>query len=296
MSAPASAPGYVLFTDATADLAPASPGVGQGATVLPMEIVIDENRFSYGPSGDLSVRSFYAMQRAGRFARTSQINPASYRAFLEPALRSGLDVLYLGFSSGMSSTLASASLCAEELRAEYPGRRLICKDTLAASVGEGLLVRRAEDMWRQGMDVEALSAWIDDHRLQACHWFTVDGLEHLRHGGRISGATAVVGGLLDVKPLLHVDPSGQLKLVQVDRGRRRAIRALVSRMAEGWQPSLGREVVVGHADDPKAAHMLCEAVADRFPEAQIHTAEIGPVIGAHTGPGMLALSYWGDNR
>lgn len=146
------------------------------------------------------------------------------------------------------------------------------------------------------MILEDLAAWVEAHRLQACHWFTVDCFDHLRHGGRISAAAATVGNVLNIKPLLHVDGEGVLGVVKKPRGRNKAIRELIARMQESWQSEISPMVIVGHGDDESAALKLKGAIASQFPQAQVHIADIGPVIGAHTGPGMLALTYWGSNR
>ena len=289
---------YQIFTDATADLSEdllsGCPPVG----VVPMDVEVGEASYTYtyGPGGNLTTPDFYTMQRAGQFAVTSQINPETYRAAFEPALREGRDVVYLSFSSGMSGTIQGARLCAEELREAYPERTVLCLDTLCASAGEGFLVREAALRQKEGLDAQALAAWVETRRLQVCHWFTVDTFTHLRHGGRVSAASAAVGSMLQIKPLLHVDESGALKVAGKPRGRAGAIQAKLKRMEEGWRPDLGKLVVVAHGDCPEDADRLRQKIAERFPEAEIWTTEIGPVIGAHTGPGMLAVLYWGDNR
>ena len=163
-------------------------------------------------------------------------------------------------------------------------------------VGESLFVHEALKKQYEGMDIDQLAAWIDANKLNVCHWFTVDTFEHLRHGGRVSAASAAVGSMLNIKPMLHVDDAGKLAVAKKPRGRKHAIREQVARMQEGWLPEISPLVVIGHGDDMDAARMLKEAVEAECPNADIHIAEIGPIIGAHTGPGMLALTYWGSNR
>ena len=140
------------------------------------------------------------------------------------------------------------------------------------------------------------AAWVEENRLKICHWFTVDSFDHLKHGGRISAAAAAVGTMLQIKPLLHVDDEGKLRVAEKPRGRKQAIRTQIAHMKEGWTPEMGRLVVIGHGDCPEDAEQLRQAVLREFPDADIRTAYIGPIIGAHTGPGMLALIYWGANR
>ena len=289
-------PDYKIFTDATADFCPSMLEGLPRIEVIPMEVTVGDDSFLYGPGSTLSVKQFYAMQRGGKFATTSQINPVTYRKAFEPALKAGYDILYLGFSSGMSGCFNNARLCMEELKEEYPERKLYCMDGLCASAGESFFVREALRKQYEGMNIDDLATWIDAQKLNVCHWFTVDTFDHLKHGGRVSAVSAVVGGMLNIKPMLHVDESGKLVVAKKPRGRRQAIRELVARMQEGWLPEVSPLVVIGHGDDIEAAVMLKESVEAKFPNADIHIAEIGPIIGAHTGPGMLAVIYWGSNR
>ena len=288
--------GYKLFSDVTADV---SEELMQGmpeVEFVPMQVELGGENYTYGPGGNLTVEHFYAEQRAGKFASTSQINPMVYRECFEKTLKAGEDILYLCFSSGLSSTLQSANLCAQELREEYPERKLIVVDTLCAAVGEAMLVREAARKQQEGLTIEELAAWVEENRLKICHWFTVDSFDHLKHGGRVSAAAAVVGTMLQIKPLLHVDEEGKLRVAEKPRGRKQAIRTQVAHMKEGWTPEMGKLVVIGHGDCPEDAEQLRQAVLKEFPDADIRVAYIGPVIGAHTGPGMLALIYWGTNR
>ena len=287
---------YRIFTDATADMDNAlMPGYSE-IEVIPMELELGGQRWSYGPGGSITIPRFYSLLRGGQFASTSQVTPQSCKEAFEPALRMGQDILYLGFSSGMSGCVQSVNISMEELRVRYPSRQLICLDTLCASVGEGFLIREAASRQAAGISMQELVEWIEERRLFVCHWFTVDTFEHLRHGGRVSAVSASVGTMLNVKPMLHVDKTGVLKVAAKPRGRKRAIEALVKQMADGWRPDLGKLVVIGHGDCWEEANTLRGLVGSIFPEAEIIISEIGPIIGAHTGPGMLALIYWGNNR
>lgn len=288
--------GYKLFSDVTADVSEELMRGMPEVELVPMQVELGGENYIYGPGGDLTVEHFYAEQRAGKFASTSQINPMVYRECFEKTLKAGKDILYLCFSSGLSSTLQSANLCAQELREEYPERKLIVVDTLCAAVGEAMLVREAARKQREGLTIEELAAWVEENRLKICHWFTVDSFDHLKHGGRVSAAAAAVGTMLQIKPLLHVDEEGKLRVAEKPRGRKQAIRTQVAHMKEGWTPEMGKLVVIGHGDCPDDVEQLRQAVLKEFPDADIRVAYIGPVIGAHTGPGMLALIYWGTNR
>ena len=287
---------YKIYTDATADCSPEMlEGLPEVAVIL-MDITLGDRPCTYGSGGDITAQAFYAAQRAGQFAATSQISPDTYFRCFEDALAGGNDILYLCFSSGMSGTFQTACLCAAELRAAYPDRRILCVDTLCASVGEGFLVRETARKQAEGLSLEELADWVGARRLQVCHWFTVDTFAHLKHGGRVSGAPAAAGTLLGIKPLLHVSREGGLEVAEKPRGGRHAMASQLSRMRKGWTPEAGRLVVVGHGDCPDRAEELAARVRAEFPEAEIHTALIGPVIGAHTGPGMLALIFWGTER
>ena len=287
---------YRIFTDATADLTQEMMEGLPEVTVIPMDITLGDRPYTYGPGGNITVEEFYAAQRAGQFASTSQIRPAAYVQAFGDCLRRGMDVLYLCFTSGMSGTFQTACLCAKEVHEQYPNRRIACVDTLCASVGEGFLVREAAKCQAGGMDFDEIVRWVEENRLKVCHWFTVDTFDHLKHGGRVSGAAAAVGTLLQIKPMLHVSKSGGLEVVEKPRGAKRAIEVQLSRMAKGWMPEVNPRIIVGHGDCLDRAEELAAKVQAKFPEAQIQIAPIGPIIGAHTGPEMLAIIFWGSER
>ena len=288
--------GYQIFTDATADLTPELLAGLPSVEIIPMNVEIGGAEYAYGSPDGIAPQEFYRLQREGNFAATSQINQTTYFRYFEPWLRQGTDILYLCFSSGLSGTYQSALLAAEELQQEYPERKIICIDTLAAAPGEGFLVREAAKQQMEGLSVDALASWVTERRLNVCHWFTVDTFTHLKHGGRVSATAAAMGTALQIKPLLHVDEQGKLNAVEKPRGRKRAVAALIARMEQGWMPDLGKSVLIGHADDPEAAEMLKQRVQERFPDADVQITFVGPIIGAHTGPGALTLFYWGNNR
>lgn len=289
-------PDYRIFTDAASDLGISMMEGLPSVTVVSMGVQIGDEAHSFGPDGDLSISRFYALQRTGRFANTSQANPESFKTAFKKALDNGYDVLYLGLSSGISGTVNSARLAAEELKEAYPQRKIVCMDTLCASVGQGFLIREAARRQAGGMSLFELTDWVEKNKLRVCHWFTVDTFEHLKHGGRVGAVSAAVGGVLNIKPLLHVTEEGTLAVAKKPRGPKQAMRAQIERMESGWNPNLGNLVVIGHADNPLGAISLRDQVSDQFPNAEIHVADIGAVIGAHVGPGMLALIYWGTTR
>ena len=219
-----------------------------------------------------------------------------YEEAFRKTLEEGKDILYLCFSSGLSSTYQSAQIAIKDLEEEFPERKIICIDTLCGSVGEGFLVREAARLQSEGYSMEDLADWVMAHRLDICHWFTVDMFDHLRHGGRVSAAAAAIGTVLQIKPMLHVSNDGKLEVVEKPRGQKKAMALQLDYMKKGWNPAISPLVLIGHGDCPEKAELLKAMVQKEFPTAEIYTTPIGPIIGSHTGPGMLALIYWGTNR
>lgn len=289
-------PNYRIFTDAASDLGLSMMEGLPHVEVVSMGVHFGDEAHTFGPDGDLSISNFYAQLRAGKFAGTSQATPETFKQAFIRALSDSCDVLCLCLSSGISGSYNSACIAAEELREEYPDRKIIVIDTICASVGQGFLIREAARMQSQGMAIDALADWVRAHQFDVCHWFTVDTFTHLKHGGRVSAASAAIGGALNIKPLLHVTKDGTLSVYKKPRGAKGAMRAQLERMETGWTPEMGKLVVIGHADNPLGASQLRDQVSEKYPDAEIHIADIGAVIGAHVGPGMLALIFWGTTR
>lgn len=283
---------YQIFTDATSDLQEDLESV----KVIPMNVEIGDKEYVYGPQGNISCKEFYGLQKEGHYASTSQINVLEYEKYFEEALKEGKDVLYISFSSGMSGTYQTACLCKNELQESYPDQRIICIDSLCAAVGEGLLVEEVDKKKREGLSMDELVDWIEDNKMNLCHWFTVDNFDHLKHGGRVSAVAATLGNTLNIKPLLRVDEEGKLRVVKKIRGRHKAMVAQVECIAKTWSPEISKSVVIGHGDDLKAAEELKEYVENKLPDAEIYISDIGPIIGAHTGPGVMVLAFWGTSR
>lgn len=283
---------YQIFTDATSDLQEDLESV----KVIPMNVEIGDKEYVYGPQGNIFCKEFYGLQKEGYYASTSQINILEYEKYFEEALKEGKDVLYISFSSGMSGTYQTACLCKNELQESYPDQRIICIDSLCAAVGEGLLVEEVDKKKREGLSMDELVDWIEDNKMNLCHWFTVDNFDHLKHGGRVSAVAATLGNTLNIKPLLRVDEEGKLRVVKKIRGRHKAMAAQVECIAKTWSPEISKSVVIGHGDDLKAAEELKEYVENKLPDAEIYISDIGPIIGAHTGPGVMVLAFWGTSR
>lgn len=283
---------YQIFTDATSDLNEDLETV----KIIPMNVEIGDKEFVYGPQGNISCSEFYGLQKQGKYASTSQINVLEYEKYFEEALKEGKDVLYISFSSGMSGTYQTACLCKKELEESYPDNRIICIDSLCAAVGEGLLIKEVDKKKREGMSMDELVDWVENNKMHLCHWFTVDNFDHLKHGGRVSAVAATLGKTLNIKPLLRVDEEGKLRVVKKIRGRHKAMAAQVECIVKTWSPEISKSVVIGHGDDLKAAEELKEYVENKLPDAEIYISDIGPIIGAHTGPGVMVLAFWGTGR
>ena len=287
---------YVLITDSSADL---SQEMVQelGVTVLPLSFTIQGKTYrNYPDNREMDLPLFYDMLRAGELATTSAVNVAEYTQAVEPILQEKKDVLILAFSSGLSSTYQASVLAAEELREKYPDRKIYTVDTLCASMGQGLLVYLAVQEQRKGRSIEEVRDWAESTKLHLCHQFTVDDLHFLKRGGRISATTAVVGSMLQIKPVLHVDNEGHLINIGKARGRQASLKALVDKMEKTVTEEGRKTVFISHGDCRKDAVTVADMVRERFGTQDIRINFVGPVIGAHSGPGTLALFYLGTER
>ena len=287
---------FVLMTDSSADL---SQEMVQelGVTVLPLSFTIQGKVYrNYPDNREMDLPLFYDMLRAGELATTSAVNVAEYTQAVEPILQEKKDVLILAFSSGLSSTYQASVLAAEELREKYPDRKIYTVDTLCASLGQGLLVYLAVQEQRKGRSIEEVRDWAESTKLHLCHQFTVDDLHFLKRGGRISATTAVVGSMLQIKPGLHVDNEGRLINIGKARGRQASLKALVDKMEKTVTEEGKKTVFISHGDCRKDAVAVADMVRERFGTQDIRINYVGPVIGAHSGPGTLALFYLGTER
>lgn len=287
---------FVLMTDSSADL---SQEMVQelGVTVLPLSFTIQGKVYrNYPDNREMDLPLFYDMLRAGELATTSAVNVAEYTQAVEPILQEKKDVLILAFSSGLSSTYQASVLAAEELREKYPDRKIYTVDTLCASMGQGLLVYLAVQEQRKGKNIEEVRDWAESTKLHLCHQFTVDDLHFLKRGGRISATTAVVGSMLQIKPVLHVDNEGRLINIGKARGRQASLKALVDKMEKTVTEEGKKTVFISHGDCRKDAVAVADMVRERFGTQDIRINYVGPVIGAHSGPGTLALFYLGTER
>lgn len=287
---------YQIVTDSTADLTPEL--IRQlDVQVIPLCYMMGGRTYHNIPGGgEMTDREFYAKLRGGAMSTTTQINSEEFLRVFTPLLEAGQDVLYIAFSSGLSGTCQSAQLAREELQKRFPQRKMVVFDSLCASMGEGLLVYYAAKLRQEGKSLEEVLAWLQENVLRLCHWFTVDDLNHLKRGGRVSTATALVGTMLGIKPVLHVDDEGHLIPVSKVRGRKQSLDALVKRMEETAQGPAGQMVFISHGDCLEDARYVERQVREKLGVQQVEVGYIGPVIGAHSGPGTVALFFLGKER
>ncbi|MEA4898004.1 DegV family protein [Bacillota bacterium Meth-B3] len=284
---------YTIVVDATIDL---PEELFPQVQVIPMQVQIGADTLSHASNwSEQQSEAFYARLRAGELPSTSQISPYAYEQAFERALEGGGDALYLGLSSGLSDTVAQAQLAANAVAERCRGQRVVVVDSLSATYGETLMLEAALDNRARGMTAEENARWLAEHRHEFATWFTVEDLMYLRHGGRISSAAALLGSALRIMPILRIDESGKLPVVEKIQGRKSAIKQLVRRM-EKHISAHARKVYVIHADVPEEAELLRRLAQHARPDAQVIVGGLGPVIGGHVGPGVLALAFRGNGR
>ena len=287
---------FVILTDSSADL-DARMVNELDIQVLPLSFTMHDFVYqNYPDNRDMDPRVFYDMLRKGDCASTSAVNVAQYMDVIEPLLQAGKDVLILSFSSGLSATYSSSVIAADALRNKYPDRKILTVDTLCASLGQGLLVWLAAKERAKGKTIEEVHNWVVSHKLNICHQVTVDDLQTLKRGGRISSTTAFMGSMLQIKPLIHVDNEGHLVSAGKARGRQAALKALVDRMEQTAIDPRDQTVFICHGDCIEDAELVAQTVRDRFGVQDVYINYVGPVIGSHTGPGVVGLFYLGVER
>ena len=287
---------YVILTDSSCDL-PAEMAQQLGVTVLPLTFQIQGREYAnYLDGREIGFHEFYELIRSGEQSVTSAVNMDSWMAGMRPLLEEGKDLLVLAFSSGLSNTYNAAQLAAKELKGQYPDHKIYVVDTLSASLGEGLLVYLAVEKKRQGLSIEAVRDFAEQTKLHLCHWFTVDDLNHLKRGGRVSPTVALVGTMLGIKPVMHMDNEGHLIKVGTAKGRPASRIALVDRMEQLAVEPREQTVFIRHGDCQEDAERVAEMVKKRFGCRTVLLNYVGPVIGAHSGPGTIALFFLGRER
>lgn len=286
---------FIIMTDTTADLPRNYIHENQIALIF-LPYTIDGVTYELGR--ELSEDVFYSKMRAGMMPSTSQVNPAEAKAGFEQCLKTTKQILYLAFSSGLSGTYNSAVIGAAEVIEENPDCRIIVIDTKAASLGEGLLVHKAVTMKKNGKSMDEVADWVEAHKMNLIHMFTVDDLDHLYRGGRVSKTAAVLGSMINIKPILHVDEEGHLMPVGKVRGRKKSLHTLVDYMEEGMGSFRGENdtIFISHGDAVEDARIVADEIEKRLGIDNFLIHYVGPTIGAHSGPGTIALFFMGEKR
>jgi len=287
---------YVIMTDSSCDL-PAKMADDMALSVLPLSVYIEDKKYTnYLDEREIAFSEIYAKLRTKCPAKTSAVNMNDFLAPMEEILKSGKDLLYIGFSSGLSGTYNAGAAAAQEMAEKYPDRKIYTVDSLCASMGQGLLVYHAWQHKQAGETIEEVRDWVIDNRLHLCHYFTIDDLMFLKRGGRVSGATAVVGSMLSIKPVMHVDNEGHLIKIGTARGRKASIKALADGAGKLGVDLENQVIFISHGDCLDEAEYLANIMRERFHVKDVVISYVGPVIGAHSGPGTMALFFLGTER
>lgn len=284
---------YVITVNSTVDL-PKEWLEERHVPVVPLKYTIDGE--TYTDMEGLSAKAFFAKLREGKMSVTSQVNPEEAAELLEPYVKDGKDVLHLGFSSGLSGTLNSMRIAGQMLEEKYPEAKVIVIDTLCACLGEGLLLYKALQQKAMGKTIDETAQWVEENKLHICHNVTVDDLNHLHRGGRVSKTTAVLGTLVQIKPIIHMDDNGKLQVIGKERGRKKSLNKIVDMAVEqskGWDNDI---IMITHGDCIEDAEYVAKLVREKMGIDNILINNIGTVIGSHTGPGVVAVFCMGNKR
>ncbi len=284
---------YIISTDSTADL-PASYVKEHGIAIQFLSYAFGDT--VYDLDNQMESHAFYERMRSGEMPTTNACIPDKVQQSFETYLKEGYDILHISFSSGLSASYNNARIAANELAEQYPDRKIILVDSLCASLGQGLLVHYATTLKEEGKSIEEVAEWLEQNKLHLCHQFTVDDLFHLHRGGRVSKATAIIGTLINVKPVLHVDDEGHLTSVCNVRGRKKALLKLVEIMGEQIEGFENNIVFISHGDCLQDAEFVAAQIKERFGIQNFLIDYVSPTIGSHSGPGTVALFYLGKNR
>ena len=287
---------YVIITDSAADLT-AEMVEELGVIVQPLRFTFGENTYEDHPDRRaMPIETFYDRLRAGETATTSAVNVGDYHDALRPVLEAGKDALIISFSSALSTTYQSGVIAAEDLMEEFPGRKVYVVDTLSASLGQAMLVELAARMKNEGKSLEETRDWVEAHKMNVFAWVAVNDLFHLKRGGRVSATTAVVGSMLQIKPIIHVDNEGRLINVGKARGRAASLKHIADKALELADPKQDQEVYIVHSDCLDEAEKVGDMLKEAGLAKDVIYNMIGPVVGAHTGPGTIGVFAMGTER
>ena len=285
---------YIIMTDSTVDLPKEYLIEELQVPYIPLSYIMDG--VTYEDMSGLSGKEFFDKIRAGSLPTTSQVNPEQAKKALEPYVKEEKDILFIGFSSALSGTFNSIRMAAEELMEEYPERKIITVDSLCACLGEGLLVYKAVQLKRAGKSLEEVAKWTEENKLHICHNVAIDDLNHLHRGGRVSKTAAIMGTMIQIKPIIHMNDNGELQVIGKQRGRKKALQHIVNMavvQSKGWENDI---IMITHGDCEEDAQYVAKLVREKMGIENILINCIGSVIGSHTGPGVVAVFCMGEKR
>ena len=285
---------FIISTDSTADL-PTKYLEENNIVVHPLYYIVDGKEYIPGVD-DMPVKDFYQALRDGKMPTTSASNPINIISRFQKEINEEHDILHLSFSSGLSSSYNNAQICAEKIMEEEPESKIIVVDTLSGTVGQGILLMHAVDMKKQGKTIEEIAKWLNDNKKHVIHEFTVSDLNHLYRGGRLSKASAVLGTMLNIQPILHMDDIGGLAAIGKVRGRKKALHTLVDNIEKKSDITNLKQVFISHGDCIEDAEYVAEKIKQKYGVDDFLISDICPTIGAHTAQGAVVVAYLGNNR
>ena len=284
---------FIITADSTVDL-PKEYLQEKNIPIMALTYILDG--VTYEDGNGLTGEEFYNKIREGAMPTTSQVNPEQARDALEPFVKEGKDIIHIAFTSGLSGSYNSVRIAAEELAEEYPERKIVVIDSLCAAMGEGMLLYKAIELKEQGKSFDEIVEWVENNKLHVCHDVTVDDLFHLHRGGRVSKTSAIVGSMIKIKPIIHVNDEGKLIVIGKERGRKKSLMTLVDRMEEKMKGYENDVFMIVHGDAPEDAEFVKNEMIKRFGVTNIMINCLGSVIGSHTGPGVVAIFYMGERN
>lgn len=285
---------YKLISDSSMDI---SKKMADELAVdaVPLLFLIDGEEYKDNFGADMDPHIFYEKMREGLMPSTTLINTDRFLTHFRSYLENGIDIVYIAFSSALSGTCQCAFQAAAQLKEEFPERHVYVVDSLCASMGEGLLVWQAAKLRDSGMGAAELHDWLEKNKKRVIHWFTVDDINHLRRGGRVTAAQAFLGTLMKIKPVMHVDNEGRLVPMEKAIGRKKSLATIVDNLAGQYDGTV-KMVFISHGDVPEEAHAVELMIKEKLPGVEVHIHTVGPVIGAHSGPGTMAVFCFGASR
>ncbi|MGI6176076.1 MAG: DegV family protein [Christensenellales bacterium] len=286
---------FIIVTDSSCDL-PYSYIQEHNLTCLPLHFTFDGQEYEDDLGKDNLAKKLYEAMRRGAMTSTAQVNTDSFLSFFSSYLEKGIDLLYLGFSSALSGTFASAHAAQGMLSKKFPESKLIVVDTLCASMGQGMLVHHCLKKKEEGQGIDEIAQWAEENKLKVNHCFTVDDLTYLKRGGRVSGAAAFIASMLDIKPVMYVDDNGRLVPLSKTRGRKKSIRALVDKVIQHAVDPANNTLMITHGDCMEDVQLALKLIEQEIRFKEVYIREVGPTIGSHSGPGTLAIFFMSDKR